>query len=130
MRESQLVISWQALIIVPLVAAGVVVSLQWRWTPQQYETLVAKRVGALQEIEQQTEAHIPPLFQKVEEAIEEDRQHLRANKWRNLNTASYWLGRRIFRRHLLPVAFLVLYVIVLLIIASTLVFAMGKWVLG
>jgi len=73
MRENQLVISWQALIIVPLVAAGVVVSLQWRWTPQQYETLVAKRVGALQEIEQQTEAHIPPLFQKVEEAIEEDR---------------------------------------------------------
>ena len=51
LRNTQLAISWEALIIVPLLVAGIVAFLRWIWLIPEYKILVVVREGALKEME-------------------------------------------------------------------------------
>ena len=69
-RESQFDITWEALVIVPLLIAGVIGSLQWIALLPQFDVLVRVRVGELARIEARPEMKgiISPVFRR--EALE------------------------------------------------------------
>jgi hypothetical protein len=113
LRNTQLAISWEALIIVPLLVAGIVASLQWIWLIPEYKILVAVRVGALKEMEKNPVevSCISALFNDEDEQLNEYRQLTLLKR----------VSRYISWASILPGTFIALYLIALVIVGVVVV---------
>ena len=130
LRETQFVVTWwQALIIGPLLVAGMTASLQWMLAIQQYTPLVAVRVGRLERLEEAMTYRIPPLFKAETEILDlfsgetKELKRLEDRDDRKLSTLLDRLIRYVDQHRVLPAMFLILYVIAFLI---SLVLAAGN----
>ena len=97
-RESGFAIGFSlALLLGLLLAAGVIVSLQWRALIREYEILVRVRVGALERIEDRDEMEaIPKVFSETAEELTQ--------------TSHPWMAKFFYvRPHYLPRLFLLTY---------------------
>ncbi len=115
LKETQFAITWEALILVPLLVAGVIATLRWMLLINQYTELVDVRVANLKKIES-TPAMVSrnlSLFREEEEALGR-----RANEDRMM--------RYVDKRRFLPAIFLGLYFIALVCVGG----AVGAFLLG
>jgi hypothetical protein len=110
LRETQFVISWQALILVPLLLAGMIATLQWMLLIPEYADLVAVRVDKLKRIEKHPAMmiSIPQLFNDEEGKLSQ-------------RNAEDRILRYVDQRRFLPGIFLILYVIASISVAVSVV---------
>jgi hypothetical protein len=103
-RETEFEIGWEALIIGPLLVAGVIASLQWIASLPEYQPLVNQHIDALKKIEGRSEMEsIPKLFTNTDKALKQQ------NRGRFEHVAKWFYDRAVW----LPGIFLALYVLTL-----------------
>jgi len=95
LRETQFVIGWEALIIIPLLVAGVIASLQWMSLIPVYEILVNVRVHTLEQMEARTaiQSRTLSLFRREFEALRRERNAEAGNLYRSLHGFARYLSR-------------------------------------